>query len=131
MTLTPPTQQCSIALWRGYVTAQFYVRARDDDNALGLSETFRTWRLPWEERRSIKDDPSALAALAGVEADLLANGWKRMRRAPRADWYEFRFRRTVPAPNATEAPAPVARRRRPVAPFTAVPSERRDTAHAG
>ena len=54
----------------------------------------------------MKDDPSALAALAGVEADLLANGWKRMRRAPRADWYEFRFRRTVPAPNAAEAPAP-------------------------
>jgi hypothetical protein len=79
----------------------------------------------------MKEDPSALAALAGVEADLLANGWKRMRRAPRADWYEFRFRRIVPAPNAAEAPAPVARRPTAVAPFTAVPSERRDTAHAG
>ena len=129
--MTPPTQQCSISLWRGYVTAQFYVRARDDDKALGLSETFRTWRLPWEERRSVKDDPSALAALAGVEADLLANGWKRMRRAPRADWYEFRFRRTVPDPNAAEAPAPVARRPSPASRFRAVPSERRDRAHAG
>ena len=114
VTLTPPTKQCSIALWHGYVKAQFYVRARDDDRALGFSETFRTWRLPWEERRSMKDDPSALAALAAFEADLLANGWKRIRRAPHSDWYELRFRRTVRAPNVAEALAPVARRpRRP------------------
>jgi hypothetical protein len=89
----PPTQQCSIALWRGYVTAQFYVRSKDHDRALGFSQAFRTWRLPWKERKPMAEDPSVLAALAALEAELLSSGWERMRRAPGSEWYELRFRR--------------------------------------
>lgn len=93
VTKTPPPQQYSVALWRGYVTAQFYVREQGHDDALGFSQTFRTWRLPWEDGEPMEKDPSALAALAALEADLLAQGWERMRRAPGSEWYELRFRR--------------------------------------
>jgi hypothetical protein len=94
VTQTPqPTQQCSIALWRGYVSAQFYVRQKDLDGALGISQAFRTWRPPWEERKPLAEDPAVLAALAALEADLISSGWKRMRRAPGSEWYERRFRR--------------------------------------
>ena len=112
VTPTPPTQQCSIALWRGYVAAQFYVRSRDRDEALGFSQAFRTWRFPWEERKPIERDPSALAALAALEADLLANRWERMRRARGAEWYELRFRRSALPPSLTQsAPAPASKPR--------------------
>jgi hypothetical protein len=104
VTPTPPTPQCSIALWRGYVVGQFYVRSPDRDEALCFSQTFRTWRFPWEQRRPIEQDPSALAALAALEADLLANRWERMRRARGAEWYELRFRRRVLAPDLAEPP---------------------------
>jgi hypothetical protein len=94
VTKTPqPTQQCSIALWRGYVSAQFYVRSKDHEGALGFSQAFRTWRPPWKEREPMSKDPSVLAALVALEADLLSNGWERMRRAPGSEWYELRFRR--------------------------------------
>jgi hypothetical protein len=104
--LTPPQPQCSIALWRGYVAAQFYARARDRDEAYGFSESFRTWWLPWEPRVPIEDDPRALAALEGLEADLMARGWERMRRAPGAAWYELRFRRQAAAPAVSQRPKP-------------------------
>jgi hypothetical protein len=94
VTQTPqPTQQCSIALWRGYVSAQFYVRSKDHEGALGCSQVFRTWRLPWQERTALAEDPAVLAALDALEADLLSSGWERMRRAPGSEWYERRFRR--------------------------------------
>jgi hypothetical protein len=41
----------------------------------------------------MEGDPSARAALAALKADLLAEGWERMRRAPGTEWYELRFRR--------------------------------------
>ena len=43
-----PSPQCSIALWRGYVTAQFYAWDSNDGRVLLLSPTFQTWRLPWQ-----------------------------------------------------------------------------------
>jgi hypothetical protein len=96
--LTPPQPQCSIALWRGYVAAQFYARARDRDEAFGFSQSFRTWRMPWEARVPIEEDPRALAALEALESELLARGWERMRRAPGAEWFELRFRRSAAEP---------------------------------
>lgn len=98
MPLTPPQPQCSIALWRGYVAAQFYARARDRDEAFGFSQSFRTWRMPWEARVPIEEDPRALAALEALESELLARGWERMRRAPGAEWFELRFRRSAAEP---------------------------------
>lgn len=94
MTPTPqPTQQCSIALWQGYVSAQFYARGKDLEGALGLSPAFRMWRLPWSASRPMREDLRVLAALVALEADLLSDGWQRMRRAPGSEWYELRFRR--------------------------------------
>jgi hypothetical protein len=99
VTQTPQTtDQCSIALWRGYVSAQFYVRSRDHDGAFGFSQAFRTWRFPWRKNTPLKEDPSVLAALVALETDLLSHGWERMRRAPGSQWYELRFRREGSAP---------------------------------
>ena len=100
----PPQPQCSIALWRGYVAARFYARARDRDEAFGFSEPFRTWCLPWETLVPIEEDPRALAALEALEAELLARGWERMRRAPGAKWYELRFRRPAMEPLSIPRP---------------------------
>lgn len=47
---------------------------------------------PVGEPRAMQNDPSVLAALEALEADLLARGWERMRRAPGSEWYELRFR---------------------------------------
>jgi hypothetical protein len=101
---TPPQPQCSIALWRGYVAAQFYARARDRDEAFGFSESFRTWCMPWEARVPIEEGPRALAALEALESELLARGWERMRRAPGAKWYELRFRRPSVEPVSSSRP---------------------------
>ena len=87
-----------------YVAAQLYARARDRDEAFGLSESFRTWCLPWEARVPIEDNPRALAALEALEAELLARGWERMRRAPGAEWYELRFRRPAAEPVSSSRP---------------------------
>ena len=90
MTATPPPQ-CSIALWRGYATAQFYVRG-PDGCVLSLSPAFRTWRPPWQPRVPMREDPRAQSALEELKSDLRARGWVRMRREPGGEWYEFRFR---------------------------------------
>ena len=89
----PPLQQCSIALWRGYVTAQFYVREQGHNEALCVSPSFPTWRFPWEHSKPLVADPRARAALAALRGDLLADGWDHVRRAPGTEWYEVRFRR--------------------------------------
>ena len=118
---SPPTQHCSIALWRGYVAAHFYVPGEEGDEALRLSQPFRTWRLPWQEKKSLRDDPGAQAALASLEADLLARGWERLRPAPDDDWYELRFRRgesAVSSPEPVERPVSV-----PLPQLAAVPRQ--------
>ena len=90
MSRTPPLH-CSIALWRGYVSAQFY--ARDPNGGvLFVSPTFQTWRLPWQPSVPMRDDPRALEALEVLKAELRSRGWTRARREPGSDWYEFRFR---------------------------------------
>lgn len=101
-----PPPACSIALWRGYVAAQFYLRDPEGGVALALSPTFRTWRFPWQERKPLDKDPDALAALAVLRADVVSTGWERMRRAPGSEWYEFRFRRNgsaLPPPRGSTA----------------------------
>ncbi|HUK95352.1 MAG TPA: hypothetical protein VLU96_09885 [Gaiellaceae bacterium] len=42
----------------------------------------------------MRDDPSALAALAALEAELLATGWERVAPEPGAEWYQHSFRLT-------------------------------------
>jgi hypothetical protein len=93
VTKKPPQQRCSIGLSRGYVTAQFYVREQGGSEPLYVSRPFRAGHLPWKDSKPTKQDPNARAALAALEADLLAEGWERMRRARGAEWYELRFRR--------------------------------------
>jgi uncharacterized protein YcbX len=61
-----PQQQCSIALWRGYVKAQFYAREQGDDGALLVSPFFPIWHFPWEHSEPLEVDPRARAALAGL-----------------------------------------------------------------
>ena len=92
VTRTPPPPQCSIALWRGYVSAQFYAPTENGKGALGVSPVFRTWRFPWQKRLPLSKDPTAVAALEALSVDLKARGWDRIRRAPGSDWYEYRFR---------------------------------------
>jgi len=87
-----PPPPCSIALWRGYVAGQFYLREPEGGAALALSPTFRIWRFPWQERKPLDEDADALAALAALRADLISEGWERMRRASGSEWYELRFR---------------------------------------
>jgi hypothetical protein len=103
VTKRPPQQRCSIALSRGYATAQFFARMQGVPGALCVSPSFRAWRLPWN-RKPTKQNLSARAALAALEADLLAQGWERMRRAPGTDWYELRFRREKTASLLRPAP---------------------------
>jgi hypothetical protein len=92
-----PQQHCSIALWRGYVSAQFYVQEPGHSDAPRFSPSFRTWHFPWEGSEPLDADLSARAALAALRDDLLAAGWTRMRRAPGTEWYELRFRRDAAA----------------------------------
>ena len=86
---TPP--QCSIALWRGYVTAQFYAWDLKSGDVLLLSPTFPTWRLPWQPSVSLREDPKAVAALEKLEAELVSRDWVRIGREPGSEWYEYRF----------------------------------------
>jgi hypothetical protein len=88
-----PQQHCSIALWRGYVSAQFYVHEPGNDDAPRFSPSFRTWHFPWEGSEPLEADIHARAALAALRDDLLGAGWTRMRRASGSEWYELRFRR--------------------------------------
>lgn len=87
---TPP--QCAIALWRGYVTAQFYAWNVKSGDVLYLSPTFPTWRLPWQQAVPMREDPKALAAIEALEAQLRSRGWVRMRDERGSEWYERRFR---------------------------------------
>jgi hypothetical protein len=99
-----------IALWRGYIAGRFYAHFADHDGAFSLSPSFQTWAFPWQQRLPITEDPAALEALETLEADLLEQGWEKMRRAPGSEWYELRFRRprrrhAVSRPETAE-PAP-------------------------
>ena len=89
---SPRPPQCSIALWRGYVTAQFYAWDVESGDVLYLSPTFPTWRLPWQTVVPLREDPKALAAIEELEAELRSRGWVRMRDEPGSEWYERRFR---------------------------------------
>ncbi len=91
MTGTQPPQ-CTIALWRGYVTAQFYARDSNGGGVLFVSPTFRTWSPPWQPSVPLREDASALAALDALDGKLRSRDWVRLDREPGADWYEARFR---------------------------------------
>ncbi len=91
MTPTPPPQ-CSIALWRGYATAQFYAQGPNGRGPFLVSPTFPTWRWPWQTPVPVREDPRALAALEALKSELRSRGWVRMRRVAGSEWYECRFR---------------------------------------
>ena len=96
-----PPPPCSIALWRGYVAGQFYLREPEGGAALALSPTFRIWRFPWQERKPLDEDAGAVAALAALRADLISDGWERMRRASGSECTSFAsggMDLTTPAP---------------------------------
>jgi len=67
-------------------------------------------RVGWAELAAaasaelVGDLERARAALAALKADLLAQGWERMRRAPGTEWYELRFRREETASLLRPAP---------------------------
>ena len=75
------------------MTAQFYVREQGSPQPFCVSRPFRAGHLPWNDSKPTKQDQTHGLALAALEADLLTEGWERMRRAPGAEWYELRFRR--------------------------------------
>ena len=89
-----PPPPFSIALWRGYVKAKFYLRDPQSGEAHAESPAFRTWRFPWQGRKALQEDPAAVAALAALRSDLLSRGWERVPRAPSSEWFEFRYRRS-------------------------------------
>jgi hypothetical protein len=81
-----------VALWRGYVTAQFYAWNVNSGDVLCLSPTFPTWRLPWQPPVPMREDPKARAALEALEAELVSRDWVRIGREPGSEWYANRFR---------------------------------------
>jgi len=113
-------ERCRVALWRGYVSGQFYARPQEHDVALWVSPSFRTWRWPWRRRGRLEDNPAVLSALRALEAQLMGEGWQRMRRAPGSAWYELRFRQAAPH-----------RYRAAVAPKARVHSRRREVVSPG
>jgi hypothetical protein len=86
-----PTVVCEIALWRGYVKAQFYARICGDDSvsAIATSPTFRCRSaVPEETEQSV-------AALTALRDQLIGAGWEPNGRG--AAWYARRFTSTVSA----------------------------------
>lgn len=70
------TRECHVRLWRGYVTAQFYVAETGSDVALHCSPLFRTWRPPWEQRPALEESPDAVAAFETLTLELVRDGWR-------------------------------------------------------
>lgn len=93
------TRECRVRLWRGYVTAQFYVSERGSDGALLCSPLFRTWRPPWS-RDPVLESAESVAAFETLTLELVRGGWRC--KNPSAAWDEQVF--TFPldaAPAAT------------------------------
>lgn len=70
------TRECHVRLWRGYVTAQYYVAETGNDLALHRSPLFRTWRPPWQERVPPDGSPEAVAAFETLTLELVRHGWR-------------------------------------------------------
>ena len=62
-----PPPPCSIALWRGYVAGQFYLREPEGGAALAFSPTFRIWRFPWQERKPLDEDAGCRRRFGGAQ----------------------------------------------------------------
>ena len=86
------TRECRVRLWRGYVTAQFYVSERGSDEALLCSPLFRTWRPPWS-REPVLESPEPVAAFETLTLELVRSGWRC--KDPSAAWDDqvFMFQR--------------------------------------
>jgi hypothetical protein len=72
-------RECRVRLWRGYVTAQFYVSETDSgDRAVLCSPLFRTWRPPWRPKAdtAVEESPEAVAALETLTLELVRGGWR-------------------------------------------------------
>lgn len=72
-------EECSVRLWRGYVTAQFHAWREGDDEPVLASRPFRTFRPPWEPRIPPARLPAARTALQELTAELARRGWRRAR----------------------------------------------------
>jgi len=81
----------SVELWRGYVMGHFYARSADTNAAVAVSPPFRMVRWPWEERISLKRDPTAVSALDALQKTLVEAGWQRISRRKGTRWYELSF----------------------------------------
>jgi hypothetical protein len=85
----PTRSVCRVALWRGYVTARFYVWT--DGGTLLESESFRAVRAGMPYNRD-----AARSAYDGLVARLQAAGWVRVEDGD--PWWASRFERSDTAP---------------------------------
>jgi hypothetical protein len=97
------TRECHVQLWRGYVTAQFYVAEAESDQALHCSPLFRTWQPPWQQRVPLEHSPDAVAAFETLTLELVREGWRCTDAA--APWDEQEFTLQEDAEHATASDA--------------------------
>ena len=86
--------ECVVALWRGYVTAQFVAFRDGSIEPFLSSQPFRTWRPPWQPKVVLEELPDAVAAFQALAVELFAYGY---RSAEGSDAFEgCRFVRSEP-----------------------------------
>ena len=85
----------SVALWRGYVTGQFYARPADRDVAVARSPSFRIVRWPWESPVALDRNPDAVGALEALQEALVEAGWERSSADAGSRWYQLSFRQAL------------------------------------
>ena len=68
--------QCVVALWQGYVTAQFLVFRGNGTEPFLSSHPFRTWRPPWQPKMVLEELPAAMAAFQELAVELFAHGFR-------------------------------------------------------
>ena len=98
--LTPPSERCSIAWWRGYVRSQFiaYAESRDGGAIVAESPSFA-----WRSSKPPPQTDDALAAHTRLLEQLSELGWEAEDSGPA--WFQFTFQRApVAAPSRPEVP---------------------------
>jgi hypothetical protein len=86
---------CRIALWRGYIKAQFYAAAEGEEDEASATSPYFRW---WKSGPPPQDRDDVAAAHASLLATLAAAGWKPVGEGD--EWFELKLRReprrTVP-----------------------------------